>query len=469
MRAGGAGNGEDQRIVSEGRSGRSPRREIGEGVGPADGEEAGFCGEPSVAAAAHPVIGVGESDAAEAVLTGKVHGPEHGGVRVEVAGAKVAVPAFDSKRGGRGLGDEGGFGVDVDAAVGDHFGEAGEAVEAVGVDAVAGGFGEEAGAEGGAVAVEAEMEGGAKECGVEIGIGDAEHGGSIICGGSRFKVRTGGLYLWDMACFLELEHVNVARGDAMVLHDVNLRVEAGEHIAILGPNGCGKSTLIKTMTCELYPMVLEGTRVSIFGRERWDLTELKKRLGVVSPELPGRQTLKTTGRDAVLTGFFSSSTLWPNLVVTGAMRERAEEVLELVGAAGIADKAVGEMSAGEQRRVMIGRALVGSGTESHEWGTRSSGANQMLLLDEPSNALDLAAQQGLREMLRRLAQQGTGMLLITHHIADILPEIGRVILMRGGRIVADGAKRKLLTAPVLSELLGVPVRVTEEDGFFRAW
>ena len=258
-----------------------------------------------------------------------------------------------------------------------------------------------------------------------------------------------------MASFLELEHVNVARGDAMVLHDVNLRVDAGEHIAILGPNGCGKSTLIKTMTCELYPVVLEGTRVSIFGRERWDLTELKQRLGVVSPELPGRQTLRTSGRDAVLTGFFSSSTLWPNLEVTAAMRERAERVLELVGAVGIADKVVGEMSAGEQRRVMIGRALVGSGG--------------MLLLDEPSNALDLKAQQGLREMLRRLAQQGTGILLITHHIADILPEIQRVILMRGGRIVADGAKEKLLTAEVLSELFGARLEVTERDGFYHAF
>src|SRR5277367_4906938 len=141
-----------------------------------------------------------------------------------------------------------------------------------------------------------------------------------------------------MPSFLDLQNVNVARGDNVVLHDINLKIDAGENIAILGPNGCGKSTLIKTMTCECYPLALEGTRVSIFGRERWDLTELKRRLGVVSAELPGKPTLKTTGRDAVLTGFFSSSMLWPNLTVTAEMRERAEEVLELVGAVDLAEK-----------------------------------------------------------------------------------------------------------------------------------
>ena len=109
--------------------------------------------------------------------------------------------------------------------------------------------------------------------------------------------------------FLHLQHVNVARGNNVVLHEINLSIAAGEHIAILGPNGCGKSTLIKTITCECYPLVQPETRVSIFGRERWDLTELKKRLGVVSAELPGKPMLHTTGRDAILTGFFSSSTL----------------------------------------------------------------------------------------------------------------------------------------------------------------
>jgi iron complex transport system ATP-binding protein len=258
-----------------------------------------------------------------------------------------------------------------------------------------------------------------------------------------------------MLPFLHFEHVHVARGENMVLHDINLSIQRGEHLAILGPNGCGKSTLIKTMTCECYPLVLPETKVDIFGKSRWDLTELKKKLGVVSAELPGKPTLHTTGFDAILSGFFSSSTLWPNLTITPEMRQRAEEVLRQVDAVALRDKLVGEMSAGQQRRIMIGRALVGSA--------------DMLLLDEPSNALDLSAQRDLRYLLRQLAQQGTGILLITHHIADILPEIDRVLMMRDGRIVADGPKDTLLTAQNLSGLFNTEVHLKHQDGLYHAW
>ncbi len=264
----------------------------------------------------------------------------------------------------------------------------------------------------------------------------------------------------DREPLIELEHVHVARGNTIVLHDVSLRIGRGEHVAILGPNGCGKSTLLKTMTCELYPIVKPETRVRLLGRERWDLTELKRRMGVVSPELPGKPTLHTSGFDAVVTGFFSSSTLWPNLHVTDAMRERAEEILTLVGAEALREKPVGQMSAGQQRRVMIGRALAGASVD---------GEVQMLLLDEPSNALDLAAQHDLREMLRGLAQRGVVIVMITHHIADILPEINRVVMMRDGRIVADGGKSELLTEGRLSELFGRKITLTERDGFRNAW
>ncbi len=258
-----------------------------------------------------------------------------------------------------------------------------------------------------------------------------------------------------MRATVELEHVHVARGNNIVLHDVSLRIEGGESLAILGPNGCGKSTLLKTMTCELYPLVRPETRVRLLGRDRWDLTELKRRMGVVSPELPGRPTLHTSGFDAILTGFFSSSTLWPNLTVTPAMRMRAEEVLVLVGAERLRDKPVGEMSAGEQRRVMIGRALAAS--------------SEMLLLDEPSNALDLGAQHDLREMLRGLAARGIGIVLITHHVEDIFPELQRVVMMQAGRIIHDGPKQELLTEEGLSALFGRPIALRERAGWWSAW
>ena len=263
-----------------------------------------------------------------------------------------------------------------------------------------------------------------------------------------------------MEPLIELKHVHVARGEQVVLHDVSLRVDAGEHLAILGPNGCGKSTLLKAMTRELYPLVKPETSVRILGRERWDLTELKRRMGMVSPELPGRPTLHTTGFDAILTGFFSSSTLWPNLTVTAAMRERTEEILAQVGAEALREKLVGEMSAGEQRRVMIGRALAGASAH---------GEVQMLLLDEPSNALDLGAQHDLREMLRGLAARGVTIVMITHHIADILPEMQRIVMMREGRVVADGAKSELLTEKRLSDLFGREIAMTERSGYWNAW
>ncbi len=255
--------------------------------------------------------------------------------------------------------------------------------------------------------------------------------------------------------FLDLRNVNVMRGNQHVLHDINLSAGIGEQIALLGPNGCGKSTLLKTISCELYPLAGDDMRLRIFDRERWDLTELKKRLGVVQNEIPGRPMLKITGYEAVMTGFFSSSTLWPNLEVTDEMHSRVETVMEQIDAASLRHRVFGEMSAGQQRRILIGRALVAS-----------SGC---LLLDEPSNALDLSAQRDLRELLMVLAERGTTILHITHHIADIIPAMKRVLLMRDGRIVADGAREELLTAAALSDLFETEVRLAEHDGFYHAW
>ena len=264
-----------------------------------------------------------------------------------------------------------------------------------------------------------------------------------------------------------MRHVTVTLGERKVLHDLSLTIRAGEHIAILGPNGCGKSTLIRTLTCDLYPLVQPETELRIFGRPRWDINQLRRHFGVVSDNLPGHQgysrtadtagclTARTTGLDATLAGFFGASTLWPHLEITAAMREAAHEALARIDATHLAQRFVGEMSAGEKRRILIARALV------HR--------PRQLLLDEPSNALDIAAQRELREALRRLAADGIGIILVTHHLADIFPEIERVLLMRDGRIAADGPRHALLTAPTLSDLFRAEVRIGHDGEWLHTW
>jgi iron complex transport system ATP-binding protein len=245
------------------------------------------------------------------------------------------------------------------------------------------------------------------------------------------------------------------RGENVALRDLNLTIGAGEHVAILGPNGCGKSTLIKTITRECYPLAREDSSVAILGRTLWNVFDLRGKLGIVSNDLMAQCTREITGFDIVLSGFFSSIGIWPNHHVTGEMRSQAEAVLALLEAPHLAAKPVDEMSSGEARRMLIGRALV--------HGPKA------LLLDEPSTSLDLFAQHELRGMVRKLARAGIAILLVTHHLSDIIPEIGRVILMRGGRIVADGAKEKLLTAETLRDLFGVEVELARRDGYYHLW
>jgi iron complex transport system ATP-binding protein len=254
---------------------------------------------------------------------------------------------------------------------------------------------------------------------------------------------------------LSLAHVTVMRGDREALHDVNLEIARGEHVCILGPNGCGKSTLIKTITRECYPLAREGSSVSILGLERWDIFELRALLGIVSPDLLASCTTDATGRDVVLSGFFSSTRIFPHHHPDPEHLARAEETLARLGIAHLADRAVAEMSSGEAQRTLIARALV-----HHP---------QTLLFDEPSNALDIGAQLQLRDTMRELAQSGLGILLVTHHVSEIIPEIERVILLREGRIQADGPKSSVLTGEHLSKLFGAAVRLGQSDGYFHLY
>ena len=254
---------------------------------------------------------------------------------------------------------------------------------------------------------------------------------------------------------LDFHNLRVMRGQKIALDNFSLRVGADEHIAILGPNGCGKSTLIKTITRECYPVARPESSISILGEDTWDVFALRTRLGIVSNDWMLSCTGNALGRDVVLSGFFSSISIFSNHAVTTRHRELADAALADLNVSHLGDRPICEMSSGEARRVLIARALV------HK--------PRALLFDEPCNSLDLAAQQSLRRSMSALARAGTAIILVTHELADIVPEIQRVVLMSRGRVVTDGPKEEILHVDRLAKLFGVSVEIARRDGHYHLW
>ena len=254
---------------------------------------------------------------------------------------------------------------------------------------------------------------------------------------------------------LDVRNLRVMRGQKTALDEFTLRIGADEHVAILGPNGCGKSTLIKTITRECYPVARTESSMSILGKQTWDVFQLRASLGIVSNDLMLSCTGDADGRDVVLSGFFSSTGIYPHHTVDPEQRARAEAALGQLDILHLADRPVCEMSSGEARRVLIARALV------HK--------PRALLFDEPCNSLDLSAQQNLRHTMSALAKSGTAIILVTHELADIVPEIQRVVLMSRGRVVGDGPKEQMLQVERLGALFGVQVQMARRDGHYQFW
>jgi iron complex transport system ATP-binding protein len=251
---------------------------------------------------------------------------------------------------------------------------------------------------------------------------------------------------------IEFENVTLARKDRIALNNLTLTIGEGEHVAILGPNGSGKSSLIKTITRELYP--LQGSSVKIMGRTRWNIFELRNQLGIVSNDWMLACSRDYTGRETILSGFFASVGIWPHHLVTPEMEAKAGEVLQLLEIQHLATRFISEMSSGEARRFLIGRALVHDPTA--------------VIFDEPTNSLDFRSTHEVREILRKLASS-TSIILVTHNLADLIPEIERIILIRDGRVFLDGPKEQVLTSDNLTQLFGLPVALGLHDGYYHIW
>lgn len=253
--------------------------------------------------------------------------------------------------------------------------------------------------------------------------------------------------------YLELQDVEAYRGSRRVFAHLSLILHQGEHTVILGPNGSGKSSLIKLLSREVYPVVRPGSHLRLFGRERVNLWSLRRRIGLVSPDLQAGYIGAVPAFDVVLSGFFGSVGLGRSQQPSARQRERVQELMDQLALSDLALRPFAQLSDGQRRRLLLARALV-HGPE-------------VLVLDEPINGLDLKARHQFLTILRQLAASGTTLLMVTHQIDAIIPEIQRCVLLRDGAVVADGPVRALLQDRPLSDLFDTPLQVCSAGGFHQ--
>jgi iron complex transport system ATP-binding protein len=256
-----------------------------------------------------------------------------------------------------------------------------------------------------------------------------------------------------MSTILEIRNANVYRGRTQVFANLCLTINAGQHTAVLGPNGAGKTTLLKLLAREIYPRADSPGTVSLFGRSHWNVWELRSRLGMVSQDLQENYLGNATGLDVVLSGFRSSIGTYAHQRFTAEEHQRAEQMLQDVDACNLADKTFQTLSTGQRRRLLLARALV------HD--------PEALLLDEPTSGLDIRACFHYLATIRKLMRQGRTVILVTHHIHEIPPEMRRVVLLKAGQVMADGDKKTVMTQDGMAELFDTPLRLLQAGGFYQ--
>ncbi len=259
----------------------------------------------------------------------------------------------------------------------------------------------------------------------------------------------------DHSCpILHIQHATVYRGDTCVFSDFSFALHEGEHAAVLGPNGAGKSTLLKLLSGEVHAMPKDETRMTLFGEEHWNVWDVRKQIGVVSHDLQREYLICAEGLNVILSGFYASNDTYDYQQFSKTQMTKAYEVMEELGIVDLSGRRFGHLSTGEQRRFLLGRALV------HD--------PPVLVLDEPTSGLDLKACFQYLDFLRTQIAKGKTVLLVTHHLHEIPPEIDRVIFFKDGKIVADGSKSTVLANDRVSRLFDSTITLVQANGWYQA-
>ena len=248
------------------------------------------------------------------------------------------------------------------------------------------------------------------------------------------------------------QNVSAYRTTTLALNKISFTIESGQHTVILGPNGAGKSTLLKLLYRELYPTLEGNGCMELFGRSRWNVWQLRDRMGIVSLDLQRRYNSEVVGRDVVLSGFFSTIGNVREDELTEKHMDVFNSVVAELQLETLLEKRFRYLSTGQQRRCLLGRSLVND--------------PEALVLDEPTAGLDVPSMFRYFDTAKKLITSGKTIVLVTHHVHEIPPEIDNVILLKNGQVFKQGDKQTLLTEVTLCELFDVNLCLTQQNGHY---
>jgi iron complex transport system ATP-binding protein len=251
---------------------------------------------------------------------------------------------------------------------------------------------------------------------------------------------------------LQVSELTVRRGTVRILDDVSWNVQPGEHWVILGANGSGKTSLLSALTGYLTP---SGGKVEVLSRQygKTDWRELRKRIGLVSSAVRQMIPPEEPALETVVSGKYAMIDFWGTM--TKAERKRGRRILRSIECGALEERPWSYLSQGERQRVLIGRALMAR--------------PRVLILDEPCAGLDPAAREHFLQFLQRLGAgtHSPTLALVTHHVEEIMPVFSHVLILKGGRILASGALRRILDSKILSRAFGEPARLHRDRGRYR--
>ena len=251
------------------------------------------------------------------------------------------------------------------------------------------------------------------------------------------------------APLLEIDGIRVLREESVILGGVDWRVERGQHWVVLGPNGCGKTSLLKVLLGYLTPS--EG-EMRVLGREygAYDWRELRRHIGLVSSALQASVPPNEPALFTVASGARAQLDLWGD--PTPAETRAARAQLLRAGAGSLEMRAWGVLSQGERQRVLIARALMAK--------------PRLLILDEPCAGMDPVAREAFLARMESIAREprGPALALVTHHVEEITESFTHALLLREGRVVAAGPRAEVLTEKNLGKTFGAPVKLGRHLG-----